>query len=133
MDFIEYLKSLKPKDWEVKISDKWTVKDVVAHLVGWEKEVTNTLDESIKTGEQPWFMKQENWDKFNRQNTDFYIDHTPGELLNEWQMWQDRLETKIKEWGEQELRCNKDMDYLFDEGEDSHYKHHWEQIKKVLG
>lgn len=133
MSFIEYLRNLNPEDWNVKATDKWTVKDVVAHLVGWEKEVANTLEVSRKTGEPAWFMKQENWDKFNKQNTEFYKDYSLEKLLNEWEMWQKKLEVKIKELGEQELRDDKDVEYLFDEGDDNHYEHHWKQIRKALG
>ena len=132
MGFIFYLKTLKPEDWSKKATDKWTVKDVVAHLVGWEKEVVNTLDEARKTGEPAWFMKQKNWDEFNKQNTEFYKNYSPKELLEEWEMWQEKLEAKIKELGESELRDDKDMEYLFDEGDDSHYEHHYRQIKKAV-
>ena len=37
LDFVSYLKILKPEDWHKKVNDKWTVKDVVAHMIGWEK------------------------------------------------------------------------------------------------
>ena len=131
MNFVEYLKTLEPKNWEVQATKSWTVKDVVAHLVGWEKEVVNTLDEAIKTGEHAWFMKEENWDTFNKTNTEYYKHYTPEELIKEWKMWQERLEEKIQQHGEKKLKGDKDMEYLFDE-EDGHYQHHFNQIKKAL-
>ena len=132
MTFLEYCRNLKLENWNKQVSEKWTVKDVIAHLVGWEKEVTNTLEESRKTGEPAWFMKQENWDEFNKQSIEFYKDYSPTELLDEWEMWQKKLEAKIKEQGEKELRDDKDMEYLFDEGEDNHYEHHWKQIREAV-
>ena len=42
-DFITYLRALRPEGWQLKVTDKWTVKDVVAHMVGWERQDPKTL------------------------------------------------------------------------------------------
>jgi len=134
MDFIEYCKNLKSEDWRVQVTDKWTVKDVVAHMVGWEKVGVEALEKYLKIGgNKPWFMESGDYDNFNTEQVEFYKNHSPKELLKEWQDWQIKIEKLIKKIGEKKLRINKDMEWLFDEEkEDGHYKHHLDQIKKAL-
>ena len=52
-DFISYLKTLKPEDWNKKVTDKWKVKDVVAHLIGWERDDTKIIRSIWETKESP--------------------------------------------------------------------------------
>ena len=49
MDHLTYLKSLKLEDWSIIVTSKWTVKDVLAHLVGWEREVALSFMDNWKT------------------------------------------------------------------------------------
>ncbi|MDP3880607.1 MAG: maleylpyruvate isomerase N-terminal domain-containing protein [bacterium] len=132
MDFIAYLKALKPKDWEVMVTDKWTVKDLVAHLIGWEKECSETFDKVITTGKQPWFMETDNYDEFNARSVEFYNSYSPEELIIEWQSWQSKLEGKIQTFGADKIRKSKNLNYLFDEGVNNHNSHHLKQIQAAL-
>ncbi len=127
-NFIKYLERLENKDWNVKINSKWTVKDVVSHLVGWEEECANVLVDSLKTGEKPWFLEDQDYSEFNRKNVERYKSYTPKKLLEKWKHLIKITDKVIKDAGGEE-RLLKERDWLFD---GSHYIEHWEQIKRVL-
>lgn len=57
-DFIAFLKTLKPENWGKMATSKWTVKDVVAHMVGWERGDVEAIKTSWETKEQPWWKSK---------------------------------------------------------------------------
>jgi len=134
-DFFQFLENLKPEDWNKKINDKWTIKDVVAHLVAWERECAICLPAAWGKKENPWFIKTDNYDEFNERAIQMYKDYSPEELLSEWKKWQDILEKEAKKIGENSLRSAQfglTFDWFFDEGENNHYLEHFNEIKKVF-
>lgn len=131
-EFLELLKDLKSEDWKIKIKNK-TIKDIVAHMVGWEKECAEQLDEVWETQEEPWFLKTDDYDDFNKKSMEKYKDYSPEELLNEWKKLQEELEKKIIQIGEEKLRARPELfDWVFDEGDNSHYLEHLNQIKEAI-
>lgn len=133
MDFIEYIKTLKPEDWEKQVTDKWTVRDVVAHMVGWEKGDPDAIAKAWETKQSPWWMTTDDYDQFNQENVEYYQDYTPDELIAEWEKWARHIDDEVNKIGEDKLRARPDLfGWVFDEGEDSHYNHHYRQIKKAL-
>lgn len=133
LDFVSFLKTLKPKDWNIMVTDSWTVKDVVAHMVGWEKGDPEAIRKAWKTKKPPWWMEMDDYDDFNKKNVDFYKDFSPEELIGELEKWQRHNQKEIDRIGEEKLRARPDLfGWLFEEGEGSHYSHHYDQIKKAL-
>ncbi len=140
MDFLNYCKQLQPEDWSKMVNEKWTVKDVVAHLAAWEKECARELGKAWTTREKPWFLKTDNWDDFNERSYNFYKDYSPEQLLDEWEKWQKELSKEIEKIGEGELKQDPDMfSWAFDvwatdeDNNPSHVDYHWKKVKKVLG
>lgn len=133
MDFVSYLKILKPEDWNKQVTSQWTVKDVVAHMIGWEKADPDIIRKTWETKEKPWWLKADNYDEFNQKSVEFYKDYTPEQLIAEWERWQQHVEQEIKKIGEDKLRSRPDLfGWLFEVGERSHYQHHLNQINKVV-
>lgn len=140
-DFIAYLKTLKPEEWQVMVTPKWTVKDVVAHMVGWEKGDVEAIRSIWKTKQPAWWKGQDNFDDFNNQAVEFYKNYTPERLIAEWEMWQKKVGEEIDKIGYENIKSRPDLfDWLFEgiqdnrqDGNESHYKHHYNQIKKALG
>ncbi|MBU0907800.1 MAG: ClbS/DfsB family four-helix bundle protein [Nanoarchaeota archaeon] len=127
------LESLSDSEWKIKVNEKWTVKDVIAHLVGWEKESVKCLREEWKTKKKPWFFETDNYDEFNNGLVREYKKFSPKELINEWKKQINRLEEETQSIGEEKLRENMDLfGWVFGEGEDNHYLIHLNQIKRVL-
>lgn len=130
--FIYYIETLKDDDFAVKVNKVWTVRDVVAHMVGWERECTKVLLEALKTKEAPWFMKTDDYDEFNAKNVNEFKDYPIPELLNEWRRWQGSLDSEIAKIGEDEIRKAEGFDWVLDEGHGGHYNEHFEQIRNAL-
>lgn len=126
--FIEYLEKMNEKDWDVLVDSNWTIKDVVAHLVGWEDESIKVLREARKTGKKPWFLDYSDLDYvgFNRKNVKKYKNYSPKQLLSEWKRLAKITEEEIEGIRQETL---KEKDWVFD---DSHYLEHFKQIKKIL-
>src|SRR5271170_3412884 len=100
IDFIAYLKTLKPEDWNKMATPKWSVRDVVAHMVGWEKRDPEIIRKTWKTKQLPWWMaSQGEYDTFNAENVEFYKNYTPEELITEWEKWQRAVRTEIDRIG----------------------------------
>jgi len=141
MGFISYLKTLKPKDWNVKVTDKWTVKDVVAHMVGWERGDVEEIKRIWETKTPPWWKNDPNYDEFNYKWVGFYKDYTPEQLIAEWEMWQRKVTKEVGKIGYSNIKSRPDLfdwliedknnNYTLNEG-GSHYEHHYNQIKKAL-
>ena len=144
-DFISYLKTLKPEDWEKKATEKWTVKDVVAHMVAWERRDAEIIPIFWETKKrEPWMSTIEEWDEFNAKWVEFYKNYTPEELIVEWELWQKKVTEEINKIGYSNIKSQPDLfDWLLEGGEGSsnvftmneggsHYEHHYKQIKKAV-
>ncbi len=132
MNFIEFLKTLRLEDWNKKVTDEWTVRDVVAHMVGWEKESANVIKSIWDNKEKPWFIETENYGGFNKKSVDYYKSYKSEELIKEWEKWQEKVDKEIDQIGEDKLKdCPDLFSWLFEEGEGSHYSKHYKQIKEV--
>jgi len=134
-DFIKYLKQLKPDDWNVQVTDKWTVKDVVAHMVGWEAIDPAAIRESWRTKKRPWFYETDDYDIFNQKCIDKYGKYAPRQLIAMLEKFQALVREEINRIGEDNLRKKpRIFGWLFEREEDkgSHYNHHLEQIRNAI-
>ncbi|MBI4128242.1 MAG: maleylpyruvate isomerase N-terminal domain-containing protein [Parcubacteria group bacterium] len=134
-DFISYLKTLKPEDWEKPATEKWTVKDVVAHMIGWERIDPQVIQETWRTKKRPWFYETDDFDDFNRKSVADYRGYTPDQLIAEWEKYQQLVQEEIDRIGEKKLRAEPSLfGWLFDqeEKEDGHYNHHLRQVKNAV-
>ena len=138
--FIAYLKTLKPEDWNKKVTALWTVKDVIAHMIGWERTDVDTIKNSWENKTPPWWKSKIEDDAFNATWVRYYKDYTPEQLIVEWEMWQNKVQAEMDKIGSKNLRAHPELfDWLFEglddnssNGKESHYKHHFNQIKKSL-
>jgi predicted restriction endonuclease len=140
-DFITYLKTLKSDDWNKMATSQWTVKDVVAHMVGWERRDAEVIPIFWKTKKrEPWMSTRAEWDEFNRKEVERYTNYAPQQLLDEWQMWQKKVKEEIDKIGYDNIKSRSDLfdwiledegHYTLNEG-GSHYEHHYEQIKNAV-
>jgi hypothetical protein len=131
-EFIDFLASLTEPQWQTKVNADWTVKDVIAHLIGWAYEVAVALPTVWETGEEPWFCKTCDYDEFNDGNVRRYKGLSPGETLAEYIRSEKIVNAEIDRIGESRLRESGKYGWLFDEGPNSHWMNHFRQIKRVL-
>lgn len=130
--FIDLLRSLTPEEWNKKVDDNWTIKDVVAHMVGWEKEFVKQLPIIWKTKKKPWFAESSMGDdEFNGKMVIKYKNLSPKQLINEWEKWLLKVQKEVNKIGERNMQANPNLfDWWFDE---SHEETHYNQIKTILG
>lgn len=133
MNIVAFFKNLKESDWDVPVTKKWRVKDVLSHLIGWERECARELLKVFETGNEPWFMLADNYDDFNEKIRQEFKDYSPEALISEFEKWRNTLEKNIRMIGEDRVRQRPHMDWVFDEGGEPHFEHHLNQIKKALG
>lgn len=132
-DFTTYLRSLTLDDWSHKVTDLWDVKDVLAHLVGWEEADPEIIKKTWKTKQPPWWDLTDQFDEFNQKQIDRYRDFSPEQLLIEFEKNRTNVRSVIQEIGEEQLRTRLDLfGWLFDDSKQSHIAHHFSQIKSVL-
>jgi len=145
LDFISYLKILKPEDWHKMATSKWTVKDVVAHMVGWEKRDAEVIPIFWQTKKrEPWMSTNSEYDKFNAESLEYYKDYSPEQLISEWEMWQKKISEEIDKIGYTNIKSRPDLfDWLLEDEDKennnytltdggTHYEHHLKQIKAAV-
>ena len=131
MNIIIFFRNLNKSDWGVLATKKWRVKDILSHLVGWEREVSQELVKVFETGNEPWFISINDYTNFNEKIYQEFKNYSPEVLLSELEKWQNELEKNIQKIGEGKIRQHR-WNWVFDEGEDSHFKHHIKQVKEAL-
>jgi len=134
-NFITLLRQLKPEEWDKKVNDKWTVREIVAHMVAWERDDPEIIKKSWETKEKPWFVNNNSEDdnKFNKKALEYYRSFSPKQLIDEWEFHQKKVKETITEIGEDNLKHYPEcFGWLFDDSKDSHYNHHYNQIKKIV-
>lgn len=134
-DFLNLIKQLKADEWNVRVNDRWTVKDVVAHMVGWEAIDPIEIRKAWETKKRPWFYETDDFAAFNQASLDKYQLYTPEQLIKELEKWQKLVQNEIDRLGENKLRREPQLfGWLFERDEDAggHYGQHLKQIKAVL-
>ncbi len=129
-EILQFCDELQPSDWQKMATSTKTVKDVLAHLVGWQREVATEFEKSIR-GQEPWFISVSNYDDFNDRIDKEFKTISAKDLLKEFRKWDDTLERRISELGEDMLRRRKEAEWVFDEGDDGHFLEHFNQIKRA--
>jgi len=130
--FLSYLKTLNEKQWEIRITNKWDVHDVVAHIVGWLEEVLAVLPKSWESKEEPWFMKTDNYAEFNQANVEKYKNLKPTDLISKYVELNNKLNILIDKIGEENIKLDQRFSWVLDDGENNHELYHFNQIKEKL-
>ena len=109
-DFIALLKTLSPEEWQKPVDESWKVKDIIAHMVGWEEECAKLLLEIWKTKTPPWFaISLEGDDPFNKKSVDKFGRFSNEQLISEWEKWIERGKEEVEKIGEENMRANPDL------------------------
>ncbi len=134
MEEIEFFNNLKEKDFYISVSKKWKVKDVLSHLVGWEREVLFEILNVFEKGNNPWFLLTDDYNKFNDKIYEEFKNYSPKKLIKELDKWNKEIEKAIKNIGEEKIKKSIHSSWIFDKdrGGNSHFKEHIKQIKKIL-
>ncbi|MDE1870883.1 MAG: maleylpyruvate isomerase N-terminal domain-containing protein [Candidatus Micrarchaeota archaeon] len=132
-EFFKLLERLDKGDWKLKVNENWTIKDVVAHLVGWEREDARTLYKLYKTRKRAWWSHTNNFDDFNKKSVKRYKTYSNSALIKEWKHQYKIVKREMKRIGITDLKADsKRFGWLFDGTDANHIFGHYKQIQKVL-
>ncbi|MFX0123272.1 MAG: DinB family protein [Candidatus Hodarchaeota archaeon] len=78
------------------ISERWTIKDVIAHISAWNKELKKAIDDLLND-KKPWFINEENLTEaeFNKNETERRKNWSSDKILKEWQISFEELIQRI--------------------------------------
>lgn len=139
IDFVQELKTLNEEHWNSPISEgKWTLKDVITHIMLWDKYFYEEGIEKIKLG-QSVTVRHLNFDEFNASAREYAKSQTSDAIINQFMEYRNNIINDISGLQEEDyIRAYKDGDrkkfsirgYL--RGFIPHDKHHKKQIEKYL-
>lgn len=140
--FIPFVKSLQEhneRHWNVPIAEgKWTVKDIISHIMLWDKYFYEEAIHKIKL-QQPLTLRQLNFSEFNANAIEYAKSQTMESIVEQCVLYRSKLIQDISGLSEEEYeREYKDADnrpfsvhsYLHDFI--YHDNHHRNQIEQFL-
>ncbi|MDQ0494900.1 DinB family protein [Paenibacillus brasilensis] len=134
-----FLSDLSPYSDELlckPIEGKWSIQDIISHILGWDKSLTKTLIQIINN-EQVALQEHLDVQAFNDASVAFGRNMKPHDLLNEAIAQRKRMIRKLEMVSEsafvrQFLNSPYTMEYFLQQIFVQHDRHHKEQIMKVL-
>lgn len=70
-------------DPALEICPGWTIKEAISHITGWEIVIHKAIKAFI-AGDPPYFLREQDFNRFNQESVDFRADWTFKEVLKEW-------------------------------------------------
>lgn len=97
------------------ISDKWTSKDIIAHISAWNSELKKAID-NLLNYEKPWFINEEELTEaeFNEKETQKRKNWTVEQILREWQSSFEELIQRIEDLSNSEWEYQTQFEWTKD-------------------
>ncbi len=126
-EFIQVINSFNAKVRDQKIAEgSWSVKDILAHIVGWEDEVLKQFKAFLVN---PDVDDTYDIDSFNESSVSSRKNKTWNEIIEELKLSQKELSVLISTLSQKNVdaedRFSEWLGVLID-----HYKHHTMQLKQ---
>jgi uncharacterized damage-inducible protein DinB len=127
-EFIQVIDSFNAKVRDQKIAGGgWSVKDILAHIVGWEDEVIKQFQAFLVN---PDVDDTYDIDSFNESSVSSRKNKTRNEIIEELKSTQEELSAFISTLSQKDI----DAEDRFSEWVEvliNHYKHHMSQLQKL--
>jgi len=128
-EFTKVIDSFNTKVRDQKIAEgSWSVKDVLAHIVGWEDEVLKQFQAFLVN---PDVDDTYDIDSFNENSVSSRKNKTWNEIIEELKSIQEELSAFISTLSQKDIdaedRFSEWVEVLID-----HYKHHTRQLNKLI-
>lgn len=89
-------------DPELEISPGWTIKEVVGHITAWEIVIDKALI-AFQAGDPPYFLREQDFDLFNKGAVEKRSGWTLDEVIHEWEKVREDLKKTITKLNEDDL------------------------------
>ncbi len=97
----DLLAAVKDVPADLKVTEKWSVKDVLSHIIGWDFHTTRAIEECLR-GERPFYFDL-NWDTLNEEEVSKRRTLSKEEILNEMEQSHRALLNLVSSLPEQRL------------------------------
>lgn len=89
-------------DPELEISPGWMIKEVVGHITAWEIVINKALI-AFQAGDPPYFLREQDFDLFNKGEVEKRSGWTLDEVIHEWEEVREDLKKTITKLNEDDL------------------------------
>lgn len=102
--FERAIETLDHIDEKIEIYPSWTVKEIVAHLIGWDRAASDSLASFIQGG-VPDAVAINGVDAYNEETLAQYNGLSLGQLVQEWEKERQRLLDTMTALEEKQLKA----------------------------
>jgi len=89
-------------DPELEISPGWMIKEVVGHITAWEIVINKALI-AFQAGDSPYFLREQDFDLFNKGEVEKRSGWILDEVIHEWEKVREDLKKTITKLNEDDL------------------------------
>jgi hypothetical protein len=89
-------------DPELEICPGWMIKEVVGHITAWEIVIHKAL-KAFRAGDPPYFLREQDFDLFNKGEVEKRSAWTLDEVIREWGEVREDLKKTITKLNENDL------------------------------
>ena len=86
----------------LEICPGWTTKEVVGHITAWEIVIHKAI-KAFRSGDPPYFLREQDFDLFNKGEVEKRSEWTLDEVIREWEEVRENLKKTIVELNENDL------------------------------
>lgn len=79
-----------------EICPGWTTKQIIAHITAWEIVIHKAI-QAFSAGDPPYFLREQDFDRFNQSAVDLRADWSREEVLQEWKKVRSDLRAMIQD------------------------------------
>lgn len=79
-----------------EICPGWTTKEIISHISAWEIVIHKAI-KAFTAGDPPYFLREQDFDRFNQEAVDFRADWSLEKVLQEWKEVRGELRATIQE------------------------------------
>jgi hypothetical protein len=126
-------------DPELEICPGWTIKEVVGHITAWEIVIDKALI-AFRAGDPPYFLREQDFDLFNKGAVEKRSAWTLAEVIREWEEVRGELKGTITKLNGNDLQ----MEMVLPWGSErtvqelieiiaEHEQEHAENVKRFTG
>src|SRR5690606_14701573 len=96
------LKEIEEEHWNKPLSEgKWSMKDVICHIMLWDKYFYEGAIEKIKLGE-PVLVKHLNFDEFNANAREYAKTQTRDSIISQFILYREKIIADISNLSEED-------------------------------
>lgn len=77
-----------------EICPGWTTREIIAHITAWEIVIHKAI-QAFSAGDPPYFLREQDFDRFNQGAVEFRADWSFEQVLQEWKKVRADLRTTI--------------------------------------